>query len=187
MSVFLKATERPVVVFGGADTFARPTERQRLLTAVTNGADAFNVALLSAKLIEAVAKRTKAVGPTSVSVVLPTCGVVDTNLWEESGNELRAFLPRVVFENGTMFGPSEFPVSLQLMPEGHLPKQSLFFKSIASSHFKRGLRRRLFRNKRGPAIPGIMGLLGLVLFGQVPEGYTDFGLQDRGGNSEDAP
>lgn len=104
VSIFLKATEQPLVVLGGMDTQVTTNERLRLLTAVTNGADAFNVARLSAKLIERVAKRTSAVGPTSVAVLLPTRGFVDTNLWEKGTNGFTAFMPRMVFENGTMWG-----------------------------------------------------------------------------------
>ena len=31
-------------------------------------------------------------------------------------------------------------------------------------------------HKKGKAIPGIMGLIGIALFGSVPAGYTDFDL-----------
>jgi hypothetical protein len=75
-----------------------------------------------------------------------------------------------------MFGPSEFPVELQLITQGHLG-------SIACSSSRsrvRTARRRcgaaIFKNKRGDAITGIMGLLTLALFGKVPAGFSDLGL-----------
>jgi hypothetical protein len=52
----------------------------------------------------------------------------------------------------------------------------LFFKSIACAHSKKAMRRRIFKNKRGDAITGIMGLLTLALFGKVPAGFSDLGL-----------
>jgi hypothetical protein len=69
--------------------------------------------------------------------------------------------------------------------EGHLPKQSLFFKSIIYNRTKKSLRRRMFRLRKGKAVPGIMGLLMVALYGKVPEGYFDFGLASD--ETEDSP
>ena len=107
---------------------------------------------------------------------MPQEGFLDTNLWDEVNNEIIAYLPRMVFPNGVTWGPSEFPVDLNLITEGYLPKQSIFFKSIIDSQCRRKIRRVIFKRNKGKAIPGIMGLLGLVHFGQVPDGYTDFEL-----------
>lgn len=173
---YFKVAEKPEVIFGGVDSSIRNAEKQRLRAAVDSGADAFNVSRLASKLIEAVSARTSAVGPRSVAVVLPKVGLMDTNLWDKTSSGIVGFVPRMIFSNGTTFGPSEFPVNLNLLLDGQLPKQSLFFKSIISSEYKRRYKRLVFRHKKGLAIPGLLGLVMLALFGSVPEGYTDFGL-----------
>jgi hypothetical protein len=166
----------PDVVFGGMDQYLHPEEKQRILDATRNGADAFNMSNLADKLIKRVSQRTNSVGPKSVSIVLPQEGFIDTNLWEESPTGIQAYLPRFVFPGGTMFGPSVFPVDIQIITDGHLPKQSLFAKSLVARTYKKLIRRRIFRLRGGKAIPGIMGLLMIALFGRIPDGYEDFGL-----------
>jgi hypothetical protein len=165
MSIYLKLAERPDVIFGGMDQHLTPTEKQKIFDATSRGGDAFNMARFAASLIQRVSQRTPSVGPKSVSIVLPVQGFLDTNLWERSPTGINAYLPRVVFPNGTMLGPSVFPVDMQLTTNGHLPKQSLFAKSIVASSYKKSLRRRIFRLRGGKAIPGIMGLLMIALFG----------------------
>jgi len=165
--------------FGGMDHLITAEQRQKLIAAVNSGGDAYNMARLSSKYVEAVSRRSMSVGPKSVSLVMPREGFLDTNLWDKSASRIRAFLPRMVFPNGTMIGPSEFPVGLQLLTDGHLPLQSLFFKSVVTALYKKSERQRIFRHKGGKAIPGIMGLLMLGLFDKVPEGYTDFGLASQ--------
>ena len=173
---YFKVSESPEVIFGGTDTAIRSTERERFRNAVIAGADAFNVARMASKQMEQASMRSTAIGPRSVSVVIPREGFLDTNLWDKQGTGLVGFMPRIILSNGTFLGPSEFPVSLSLLSDGHLPKNSLFFKSVVSAKYKRRLKRLIFHNKKGLAIPGLMGLLGLTLYGKVPNGYTDFGL-----------
>ncbi|SEF95801.1 hypothetical protein [Nitrosomonas ureae] len=173
---YFKVAETPEVIFGGTDTTVRSSEKERFRNLVIAGADAFNVSRMASKQIEQASKRSTAIGPRSVSIVLPREGFLDTNLWDKQGTGLVGFLPRIIFPNGASLGPSEFPVSLSLLSEGHLPKNSLFFKSVVSAEYKRRLRRLIFQHQKGPAIPGLMGLIGLALYGKVPEGYTDFGL-----------
>jgi hypothetical protein len=97
-------------------------------------------------------------------------------MWEKSATGINAFVPRLVFAGGGMLGPSVFPVDMQIMTDGHLPRQSLFFKSIVASTSKKSDRRRIFRKRSGKAIPGIMGVIMLALYGKIPDGYEDFGL-----------
>ncbi|MET3842247.1 hypothetical protein [Bradyrhizobium sp. OAE829] len=176
ISVYLKLAETPDVVFGGADHFLTSQEKRTIFEAACNGADAFNMARLSAKLTENVSRRTTAVGPKSVSIVLPTQGFLDTNFWERSPTGINAFVPRIIFAGGGMMGPSVFPVEMQLTTKGHLPKQGLFFKSVIANSYKKSERRRTFRHRGGKAIPGIMGLIMLAFYGKVPDGYEDFGF-----------
>lgn len=176
MKLYLKAAESPEVVFGGMDSSLTQEEKNRIIDAVCGGADAYNVSKLSSQLIKKASSRTSSIGPRSVSILMPNEGFLDTNLWEKVNNEIVAYLPRMVFPNGVVWGPSEFPADLNLIMDGHLPNNSIFFKSVIDSQYRRKFRRIIFRNKRGKAIPGIMGLLGLALFGKVPDDYTDFGL-----------
>jgi hypothetical protein len=104
--------------------------------------------------------------------------MVDTNLWDNTSGGVVGFSPRIIFPNGAMMGPSVFPVRMELVTRGHLPKESLFFKSIATDSFKRSDRRRIFRNRKGPKLPGLLGIVSLALFGKVPEGYESFGFEE---------
>jgi hypothetical protein len=178
MSIYLKLAETPDVIFGGADQFLSKEQRRRIFDAACNGADAFNMARLAAFCTEQVSRRTTAVGPKSVSIVLPQRGFVDTNLWERSPTGINAFVPRIVFADGAM-GPSVFPVDMRLVTDGNIPKQSLFAKSIVASSYKKADRRRIFRHRGGKAIPGIMGLVMLAIYGKLPDGYEDFGFVEN--------
>jgi hypothetical protein len=176
IKLYLKLAEEPDVIFGGADHVLNSNEKRAIFDAANRGADAFNMSKFAARLVERASSRTALVGPKSVSVLLPKEGLLDTNLWKQTATGIEAFVPRIAFQNGTMMGPSTFPVDMTLLISGHLPKQSLFFKSIVSSNFKKSARRRIFRQRKGKRIPGIMGLLMLGLFGAIPDEYEDFGL-----------
>lgn len=176
MNLYFKVADSPDVIFGGMDTVLREQEKRDILKLVCNGANAYNLSKKIEGLIRLASTRTTSIGPRSVAILMPKNGFLDTNLWAETNTGVVAFMPRMVFPNGVEFGPSEFPVNLNLYLDGYLPKQSLFFKSIITRHCKLSLRRRYFRRKKGDAIPGIMGLLGLSLFGEIADGYSDFGL-----------
>ena len=176
VKIFIKAADKPDIVIGGMDSGITINEKKALMKAIHNGADAFNLANLSSCIIENASKRTSAIGARSVSILMPRSGYLDSNLWDKKKNTIVAFMPRMVFPNGTVFGPSEFPVEMSLITDGQLPKHSLFFKSIVYSQYKRRMRQHIFKHKKGRLIPGIMGLLQLSLFGKVAAGYTDFGL-----------
>lgn len=177
MHFYYKVAEKPEIILGGMADAVCPGDVDRLLAAVLGKADAFDISRMVSSIIERAAVRSQAVGPRSIAVVLPNRGFVDTNLWERAGgNEIIGFLPRMVFPNGMTMGPSKFPLDLQLVIEGHLPRNSLFFKGVISSMFKRRYKRLILRKKKGPEVPGLLGLIGLSLFGEVPEGCTDFGL-----------
>lgn len=176
MNLYFKAADSPEVIFGGMDTALTKKEKMSLFSAICGGADAYNISKMSSQLISKASTRTTAIGSRSVSILMPKDGFLDTNLWDEVNNEIIAYLPRMVFPNGVTWGPSEFPADIDLITDGYLPKQSIFFKSIIDSQYRRKIRRLIFKRKKGKAIPGIMGLLGVALFGQVPEGYTGFGI-----------
>ena len=182
---YIAALEDPEVVFGGMDTVIRAEEKTRLLKAITRGASAFEVSNMVARLIEKAATRSAAIGQRSVAVLLPDEGFLDTNLWDaRSDGKLVAYLPRIVFPDREHWGPSEFQVSLNAIIQGHLPKQSLFFKSILYQQWKKSIRRRMFRLRKGKKIPGIMGLLTAALYLHVPEGYYGFGLTEDKNDAE---
>lgn len=63
------------------DQYLPAEQKQKIFDAACNGADAFNMARLAAIVTEQVSKRTKAVGPKSVSVLLPLRGFLDTDMW----------------------------------------------------------------------------------------------------------
>ncbi|MDB4354232.1 hypothetical protein N9Z02_02900 [Akkermansiaceae bacterium] len=176
MNLYFKVAESPEVIFGGMDTAMTRGEKSKLIKAASAGADAYNISKLSSLLIEKASSRNQAVGPRSVSVLLPKEGLLDTNLWDKFDDKVIAYLPRMVFSNGGIWGPSEFPANLNMISEGYLPRQSLFFKSLVDCQYRRKFKRRIFRRKKGLAIPGIMGILSLSLFGDIPDGYEDFGL-----------
>ncbi|MGO4571025.1 hypothetical protein [Microvirga sp. 2TAF3] len=169
------------VIFGGSDQFVPDADRTRIKGIVSRGADAFDVSRLASAIIKAAARRTSVIGSQAVSMVFPESGYIDTNLWNRTANSIIGFVPRMVMPNGTMMGPSQFPVQLALITDGYLPRHSLFFRSIVQDAFPRRRDRRLIRrHSKGLAIPGLMGLLSLNLFGQVEDGYTDFGLNSSG-------
>jgi hypothetical protein len=174
---YFKAAKEREIVIGGFDTAVRKEEKEQILTAFQSGGNAYEISCLAKKIIENAATRSKAIGSRSVSVLIPQEGFLDTNLWQQQKDQIIAFLPRMVFPNGTMWGPSEFPVDLRLILNGKLPIQSIFWKSIIAANFKRSVKRRMFRSKRGDFVPGIIGLLGLALYGNIPAGYEDFGLK----------
>ncbi|AKU20769.1 hypothetical protein [Massilia sp. NR 4-1] len=176
LNFYFKYADTPELVIGGMHTAVTPVQRQQLHTVLCAGADAFNTSKLSSEIIEDVSRRTPAVGSRSVSVLLPLVGMMDTNLWDKTTDGIVGYIPRMVFPKGEPWGPSEFPVTLDLIGTGYLDKQSLFFKSILTSDVKRTLRRRLFRYRKGKLLPGLPGLLILALFGSLPDEYTDFGL-----------
>lgn len=171
---YLAAVDGAEVILGGMTTAVRLPERERLRAAVSAGSDAFNTAKMCSKLIEVASTRSSAIGGRSVATVLPETGFLDTDLFDRQHDQLLAFMPRMVFANGQMWGPSEFPVDLSVLARGHLPKHSLFFKAVVNKTYKKRDRRRIFRSRKGKMIPGIMGLLMLTLYGKVPVGYADF-------------
>jgi hypothetical protein len=85
----------------------RADEKERLLRAVSRGAGAFEVSNMIAQLVQNVAKRTASVGARSVALLLP-----DEGFWDTKDNNIIGYLPRMIFQNGRSWGPSEFPVSL---------------------------------------------------------------------------
>ncbi|MBU8891958.1 MAG: hypothetical protein KOO66_04215 [Bacteroidales bacterium] len=176
VKIFIKATEEPDVIISGMSTAVTQYEKYDLINAVNNGADAFNISNLSSQIIKNASKRTLGIGPRSVSMLMPKSGYVDSNLWDKNMSGIIGYLPRMVLPNGKMFGPSEFPVELDLILHGRLPRDSLFFKTVIYNNFKRRDRRIIFKQKHGELIPGIFGIIQLNLYGKVAEGYTDFGL-----------
>jgi hypothetical protein len=177
IAIFMKVlVDECEVIFGGMEPSVLQAEKDLIREAVRSGATAFDATQMAGKIVTGVSLRTPTVGPTSVSIVIPQNGYVDTNLYGHSKNQIIGFVPRMVFSNGNMFGPSEFPVDLNILSQGQLPKQSLFFKSIVCKEYKKRTRSLIFRRRKGPLIPGLLGLIGLSLFGSVAEGHDDFGL-----------
>ncbi|MFL0415714.1 hypothetical protein [Sphingomonas sp. 179-A 2A2 NHS] len=175
--VFLKTlVDETDVIFGGMENFVSAKEKAKLRHIVGAGANAFQCAQLAAKIMDTVARRTPTVGSRCAAVVHPYNDYVDTNLWGVKAGGFVAFMPRMVMINGTIWGPSHFPTNLPLAPGSQIPEQSLFYKALVTAHVKRRLRRLMFRRRKGPLIPSLMGFIGLILFGQVQPGYDDFGL-----------
>jgi hypothetical protein len=176
---YIKASENPEVIFGGMENSVQEADKRCLRCALENGADAFNISQMASRLIKLTSDRNSAVGPRSVAVLLPKEGFLDTNLWDNSNNGITGFMPRMIHSNGTIWGPSEFPVSLDMALQGYLPKHSLFFKSLITSRYKRRIRRLIFRRRKGGKNPGLMGHICLALYGRVPEGYCDYGFGEE--------
>lgn len=170
--------DAPDLVVGGMDTTVRQEQRTRILAAVDSGANAFDTSKLCSQAIEMAAKRHKTINARSVSVVLPDVGMLDTDLFERGQQGIVAFLPRLIFGNGTNWAPSEVPVDLQLITDGQHPPHGIFFKAIVDRYYKRADRRRIFRHRKGKLLPSVLGLLMLGLFGVIPDEYTDFGLTE---------
>jgi len=176
--LFLKAlVPETDVVFGGMDNFMSAKEKAQLRHIASAGANAFQCAQLAAKIMGEVATRTPTVGSRCAAVVHPRDGYVDTNLWGMKDGEYVAFLPQMVMANGKIWGASHFPANLPLALASQIPEQSLFYKAVITANFKKRLRRLIFRRRKGPLIPSLLGFIGLILFGQVMPGYDDFGLR----------
>lgn len=177
VTLFMKVLiEESEVIFGGMDPRVSVAEKARLRDAVRAGANAFQASQLASKIVENVSLRTPTVGPTSVAISIPANGYMDTNLWSKSDDAIVGFVPRMIYPNGVMMGPSQFPVDLSIVSAGQHPRHSLFFKTIVFKLNKKRITRLIFRRRKGPLIPGIMGLIGLMFYGKVMDGYEDFGL-----------
>lgn len=175
--LYLKAmVEETEVIFGGMDRHVSAKEKAKLRHVVGAGANAFQCAELAAKTMRKVATRTPSVGARCAAVVHPRNGYVDTNLWGKKAGELVAFLPQMVMPNGTIWGASHFPADLPLALNSQIPEQSLFYKALVAANVKRRLRRLIFRRRKGPLVPSLLGFIGLLLFGQVMPGYENFGI-----------
>lgn len=180
---YMKSVDEAEVIFGGASACVSKHQRERLFNALAFGANGFQASQLMSKIIARASVLSKSVGPRSVAVTIPQVGSPDTNVWDRRDDTILGFIPLIIYPNGATMGPSEFPVNLNLMLDGKLPPHSLFFKTIISKHFKLSDRRRAFRLGRGKFVPGLYDILSLVLFGAVPDGYTDFGLGEESNNA----
>ncbi len=177
LSVSLAFREGADLMIGGIGSAITEAERQRLLKAASDGADAFNISNLCRKYITVASRRDSRIGERSASLVIPIEGWIDTNLWDEKASGVLGFMPTWIFANGSIWAPSEVPIELKTSTKGHFPKDSLFFKSIAYSTLKRSQTRRLFKRKKGKKIPGLFGIIGLTLYGKIIEGYDSLGLE----------
>lgn len=178
VSTFFTVATKPLVVFGGATDRIPPSRSNKIRAAITSGASAANAARMFDQLIAEVAKKTLTVGEDSVCLVIPQVGMLDTNYWRKSGTEFLAYIPAMVFPNGTVFQSSIFPVSLSLIGNSHLPRNELLLSSVLFSG-SRGFRRRLKRKRSGKPFGGLFGLLMIAFFGQAPDGYQDFGFDGQ--------
>jgi len=176
LEIFLAFRDTHDVMVGGITSALTSSEKLRILHAAERGANAFNLANLCAKYIEHAATRDARVGSRSVSLVIPINGMIDTNLWDRTESGIIGFLPSMIFANGQVWPPSEFPVDLQVITEGHLPPDNIFFRSIVYKTMKRSIVRRIFRRKKGKKVPGILGLVMLGIFGNITDEYETFGL-----------
>jgi len=163
-------------MIGGIESAITQAERQRLLKAATDGADAFNISNLCRKYIAIASRRDSRIGARSASLVIPIGGWIDTSLWDEEASSVIGYMPTWIRLDGTIWLPNEVPIDLKTTTSGHFPKDSLFFKSLIYSSLKRSARRKLFRRKKGKKIPGLLGIIGLALYGKTVEGYDSLGL-----------
>ena len=117
--VFMKIlVEESEVIFGGMEPHVRATERAWMLHAIRSGANAFQSSQMGSKIVKAVSGRTPTVGPSSAAIAIPANGYIDTNLWREMDGQIIGFIPRMIMGNGTPWGPSEFPIDLELVSFG---------------------------------------------------------------------
>ncbi len=184
--LYIKSVDDFEVVVGGQSQAFYKKDQQRLHDILRKGGGSFEVSQFIAKIIEVASTRTKAVGARSVAVLLPMAGILDTNAWDAYDSLVIGYMPKIIFENGSEWETSEFPVNLKVVTSGRLPKHSLFVKSIIAKQLKRADKRRIFKIKHGKFVPGIFSLIHLALFNEVPDGYDDFGLSSADEAIEDA-
>lgn len=177
--LYFKSVDDFELVVGGWDVAFFKKERQQLCGILRNGGGSFEVSQYIAKVIEMASTRHKSIGSRSVAVLLPQVGMLDTNAWDATGSTVVGYLPKIIFENGSSWDPSEFPVNLHVLVSGRIPRHSLFVKSIVAKHLKRADKRRIFKIRKGKFVPGIFGLLLLALSGSLPEDYDDLGLNEE--------
>jgi hypothetical protein len=176
LCVSLAFREDADLMIGGIGSAITSTERQRLLKAARDGADAFNISNMCRKYIAIASRRDSRIGERSASLLIPIEGWIDTSLWDEKASSVMGFMPTWIRVDGNIWAPSEVPIDLKTTTSGHFPKDSLFFKSVIYSNLKRSTRRRLFKRKKGKKIPGLFGVIGLALYGKTVEGYDSLGL-----------
>ncbi|MGF6511300.1 hypothetical protein [Paraburkholderia sp. 32] len=179
LHLYFKSVDDFEFVVGGWDIAFYQKERQHLCEILRKGAGSFEVSQYISKVIETASTRHKSIGSRSVAVLLPQVGMLDTNAWDAAGSMVVGYMPKMIFENGTAWDPSEFPVNFHILLTGRLPRHSLFVKSIIAKQFKRADKRRIFKIRKGKFAPGIFGLLQLALFGSLPDDYDDLGLSDE--------
>lgn len=179
LSVFAKVLfEGTEVIFGGAESFVSSKNKHLIRSALNGGADAFDASRIMTKITREAADLSSVIGPSSSAIVIPAQGMVDVNLLKRNGSILTAFLPQMVFSNGSQIAATHLPIDIAVTTEGQLPKHSLFFKSVVAETYKRRDKRRVFRLRSGPIVPGPIGLIGLILFGSLPDEFDSFGLSD---------
>lgn len=178
--LYMKSVDDFELVVGGQSQVFYRKDQQRLCDILRKGGGSFEVSQFIAKIIETASTRTKAVGSRSVAVLIPKVGVLDTNAWDSDGSQVIGYMPKILFENGSRWETTEFPVNLNVVTSGRLPKHSLFIKSILAKQLKRADRRKVFKTRQGKFVPGIFSIVQLCLFGNVPDGYDDFGLSSAG-------
>lgn len=175
VATFFIVATKPLVVFGGATHRIPHSRSSKMHFAIAAGASASNAARMFDQLIGEIAKKTLTVGADSVCLVIPQMGMVDTNYWKKSGDELIAYMPVMVLPNGSVIGTSLFPISLSLIGDSYLPRNELLLSSLLFS-MPRGFRRRVKRKRSGKPFGGLFGLVMIALFGKAPENYQDFGF-----------
>lgn len=171
--IFIKFADEPDYMIGGVHNIVNNHEKLKLTKIFNSNSDGFNISNLSAKIIHLSAKRSELIGSRSVTTIIPLNGFIDFNLWDKTESGIIGYMPRMVLINGNTIGPSEFPVELQLLLKGYIPPENIFFRSIIYLTMKRSIRRKIFRYKKGDKVPGILGLLSIALYGEVPKGYVN--------------
>lgn len=174
--IFIKDSIEPDFMIGGMINAITIDERNKIEKLVHTNCDSFNMTNYFSKQILISSSRSDSIGQKSVSSVIPENGYADFNLFSKTNDQIIGYVPTIVMCNGTVIQPSEFPMTLNLLMTGVIPPENIFFRSIFYKYMKRSVRRKIFKIKKGEKVPGILGLFNLIFFGEVADGYSDFGL-----------
>jgi hypothetical protein len=137
---------------------------ERILEA--DGSSAYELAKLIVKRVREAARKDSGVGERVSAIVMPAPGWVDTCLWDNVGEPVRTAMPRMVFQDGTQWEPSEVELDFQDIVPSRLQRHALLFHRLTELRYPRRVIRAL---RRWPGPYHLPTTNELLMFSLYPE------------------
>lgn len=130
---------------------------ERILEA--DGSTAYELAKLIVKRVREAARKDSGVGSRVSAIVMPASGFVDTCLWQGVAEPISTAMPRMVFQDGRQWEPSEPELDFQDIAAGRLQRHGLLFHHLTALHYQRRVGRLLRRLPGSSRLPTIYELI----------------------------